>query len=80
MIKIEVRLYATLLAYCPALKAGEPLVLELGTGTTVAQLLENLAIPANNVQLVFVNGRMQGQSYILAEGDRVAFFPPVGGG
>ena len=80
MIKIEVRLYATLSAYCPSLKAGESLVLDLETGTTIGQLLGRLGIPRTTIQLAFVNERMQQRSYILSEGDRVAFFPPVGGG
>jgi molybdopterin synthase sulfur carrier subunit len=70
--------------HCPSyhrsLKAGEPLPLELETGTTIGQLLGRLGISPDSIQLVFVNGRMEKHSYSLSEGDRVAFFPPVGGG
>jgi len=81
MIEVEVRLYATLRRYCPELKAGAPLALNLEKGTTVRRLLEDkLGIPTEVVKAVFVNGVAQGPDHVLAKGDRVGIFPPVAGG
>jgi molybdopterin converting factor small subunit len=81
MIKIEIRLYATLRRYHPDLKVGEPLFLNLDRGITVKRLLEEqLSIPAEVVKTVFVNGIYRDLDHILADGDRVGVFPPVGGG
>ena len=81
MIRIEARLYATLRKYYPEGKVGEALVRELAEGTTVQKLLENeLGVPPGEVKLVFVNGVSRSFDHVLADGDRVGIFPPVGGG
>jgi molybdopterin converting factor small subunit len=81
MIKIEVRLYATLRRYRPELKMGEPLFLNIDEGTTVKQILKKqLSIPTEVVKTVFVNGIYRDLEHVLADGDRVGIFPPVGGG
>jgi len=81
MMEIEIRLYATLRRYCPELKVGEPLFLNLDEGTTVKRVLEEmLTIPTGVVKTVFVNGIYREVDHVLADGDRVGIFPPVGGG
>ncbi|MDH4138319.1 MAG: MoaD/ThiS family protein [Anaerolineae bacterium] len=81
MIRIEARLYATLRKYHPEGKVGEALVRELAEGTTVQELLEGeLRVPPNEIKTVFVNGMSRSFDYVLADGDRVGIFPPVGGG
>jgi molybdopterin converting factor small subunit len=40
---------------------------------------ERLAIAAEDIALVFVNGRRAGLDAALANGDRIAFAPAVGG-
>jgi molybdopterin converting factor small subunit len=81
VIKIEARLYATLGKYHPEGKVGEALARELAEGTTVQKLLENeLGVPPDEVKTVFVNGVSRSFDHVLADGDRVGIFPPVGGG
>jgi sulfur carrier protein ThiS len=80
MIRVEVRLHASLERIRPGLKAGEALPLELKEGTTAERMVEELGIPKEGVHLVLVNGRMRPLDYTFSEGDRVALFPPVGGG
>jgi len=81
VIRIEARLYATLRKYHPEGKVGEALVRELAEGTTVQELLEGeLRVPPNEIKTVFVNGMSRSFDYVLADGDRVGIFPPVGGG
>ena len=80
MIKVEVRLYATLRRYRPELNIGEALPVELPAGATIGQLIEQLGLPEKEIKVVFVNGVVQEFDHVLADGDRVGFFPPVGGG
>jgi molybdopterin converting factor small subunit len=84
VIRVEARLYATLKKYHPEgenSKSGEALVCELEEGTTVQKLLENeLGVPPDEVKTVFVNGVSRRFDHVLADGDRMGIFPPVGGG
>ena len=78
-IRVEVRLYASLEKARPGLKAGEPFSVELEAATTIKQLVETLGIAPKSVQLIFVNGVVREFDHVLAEGDRVAVFPAIGG-
>ncbi len=80
MIRVEVRLHASLERVRPGLKAGEVLPLDLKEGTSVEQMVEALGIPKKGVHLALINGRMCSLDHSLSDGDRVALFPPVGGG
>jgi sulfur carrier protein ThiS len=80
MIRVEVRLHASLERIRPGLRAGEALPLELQEGTTVERMVEELGIPKKGIHLVFVNGKTRPLDHPLSDGDRVALFPPVGGG
>ena len=46
---------------------------------TVKTLAEEVNVSENDVALVFVNGRRSAIGEPLAEGDRVAFVPAIGG-
>ncbi len=80
MIKVECRLYATLRKYTPDYGLGEAMELELPEGTTLAELYELLKVPPGEVKRTFVSGLSKGPSHALSNGDRVALFPPIGGG
>ena len=78
---VEVRRYATLAEPGSGRSPGEPEIVQLDQGTTVACLVERLGLAAGAVHLVVVNGRiLHDLAAPLADGDRVALFPPVGGG
>ncbi len=79
-MRVEVRLYATLRKYASTVRPGEPLSLEMPTGTTLGGLLAQLGIPAEELKTAFVNNLRREEDYLLQEGDRVALFPPVAGG
>jgi sulfur carrier protein ThiS len=73
--KITIKCYATLAFYCPP--EGELTVPE---GTDLAGLITMLEIPPEEVKLIFINNKRADEEHLLAEGDRVGLFPPVGGG
>ena len=79
MIRIEVRLFATLRRFAPA-ASGEALSLELPAGSTVHDLVGRLQLPAPEVNKVFINYRAVPDEHVLQEGDRVGIFPLVAGG
>lgn len=79
-IRVEVRLYASLEKVRPGLKAGEPFSVELEATTTIRQLVETLGIAPESVQLIFVNGVARKFDHVLSDSDRIALFPPIGGG
>ncbi len=79
-MKVEVALFATLGAYLPAAAGGASVSLELPDGTTVAQVLASLEIPADLDCLRVVNGRDAAPQQPLKEGDVLSIFPPLSGG
>ena len=80
MIKVEVRLYATLRKYNPQASTGDPLTLQMPEGARLADLLARVGVPEDEVKTAFVNNRRRDEDYRLRDGDRVALFPPVAGG
>jgi sulfur-carrier protein len=80
-MKIELRLYASLGKYMPQVPLEKkPGYLEIGEGTTIKALLEELRVPLETVKLIFVNGVHAKDNDILKDGDRLGVFPPVAGG
>ena len=80
MIRVECRLYAGLRRYAPGYRLGEAMELELLDGTTLAELYELLKVPPDEVKRTFVSGLSKSPNHALSNGDRVALFPPIGGG
>jgi len=80
-MKIDLKLYASLGRYTPqaALEKRQG-YLEVGEGTTIKALLENLKVPLETVKLIFLNGIHAKDSEVLKDGDRLGVFPPVAGG
>lgn len=61
-------------------KQGQPFPLEVPPGSAVADILRRLQIPESEVALVTVNERPSSLDRVLADGDVVKLFAPVGGG
>ena len=88
-MKVYVKLYATLvrnvseslLAQHPqGLRAGSRLEIELPEGSTLADLVDYLALQRKEIKVSFVNARSHDLDYRLEAGDEVGIFPPIGGG
>jgi len=80
MITVRVKLYATLRDQFPGLGIGEAMAIALPDGATVGQLIRQLALPDDQVKVLFVNHVVRREDHRLEAGDEVAIFPPVGGG
>jgi molybdopterin converting factor small subunit len=71
-MKIEVRLFSFL---CKLVGKDENryfFSMEIGEGAT--------CIPQNLPKVIFVNGMVKDEKYLLQEGDEVSILPPVEGG
>jgi molybdopterin synthase sulfur carrier subunit len=77
---VQVKLFATLRRHYPDLGTGEAMSVKLPDGATVGQLIEHMRLPATEVKVIFVNGIVQKDKYVLGDGDQVGIFPAVGGG
>jgi len=79
-MRIEVAVFATLRRYMPELGLGETKTLEVEPGTTMAEVVEMLGLPKDEVQIVVRNHLHADLSDAVTEGDRIAFVPAIGGG
>lgn len=80
LIRVQVRLYATLRKYRPELGHGQSLPVNLPEGSTIRDLLLEIGIPERETKQTFVNGIIQDVEYSLADGDSLGVFPPIAGG
>ena len=79
-MKVYVAAFATLRRYLPDLRLGEAKVLEVAPGCTLAQLRDQLGLPADEVKVVMRNYLQADLEDEVREGDRIVFFPAVAGG
>ncbi len=79
-MKIHVAVFATLRRYMPDLRLGEAKLLEVAPGCTMAQLRDQLGLPADEVKVVMRNYVQADLQDEVREGDRIVFFPAVAGG
>ena len=49
-------------------------------GMTVGELARHIGLPLEEIKIVMVNGRHSEADDAMRDGDRIAFFPAVGGG
>jgi len=73
---IEVRGFLHLYKVFKEKNWSTPLIIDLEEPTTGTLLAEKLAIPLDEIEIVFVNGFAQSLDYLIQPGDRVAFVPP----
>lgn len=83
-MKITLKLFATLGDYLPAGARQNQVELALPEGTSVADAIAPLGLPAPLVHLVLVNGvyiaPADRASRLLVDGDALAIWPPIAGG
>ena len=77
---IRIRLFTRLADYVPGTESGEPFEVELKSGATLSDLIEQLKLPRKEAKLLFVNGLAKSVDYLLEKNDEVGIFPPIGGG
>jgi hypothetical protein len=73
--EISLRLYEELNDFLPPDKQKRQFAYPLDGEPTVEELLESLAVPKTNVELVLINGDPAGFSHRLKAGDSVSIYP-----
>ena len=80
MMQVRVKLFATLSRYLSNTGPGIPFEFEVADGATLADLVNLLKLPHEEVKVFFVNGRARPIDWPLEPGDEVGMFPLVAGG
>ena len=79
-MRVRVKLFASLCRYFSEAAPGIPFEMEVPDVTTVADLVDRLKLPRQEVKVFFVNGRSRPIDWALEAGDDVGIFPLVAGG
>jgi molybdopterin converting factor small subunit len=79
-VQVEVQLHATLTPFLPPGSRDGVARIELPEHSTIAALIDRLAIPADLSRVVLVNGHDVEDDAALHAGDVVDVFPPLAGG
>lgn len=77
---LQVLLAATLRRFVPDYDPLTGLNVPVPSGITVRELVDRLGLPRDEIKLIMVNGVASSWDAVLHGDERVAFFPPVGGG
>ncbi len=77
MPQVQVQLYAALREY---VGRAPSVGVEIATGQTIRQVLEQLHVPPEEARIVFVDARAAGLDDALQGGEQVGVFPAIGGG
>lgn len=75
MINVKVRLFANLRE-----NRDKEMMIELGEGSTIKDIIEILNISREDAAILLVNGLGAELDKILEDKDTVSIFPPIGGG
>ena len=79
-MRIEVRLFATLVSYLPPEGREGAVVLDVPDGSTVRDVVTRLGIPADLERVTLLNGGDSTPDALLHAGDVLTIFPPLAGG
>jgi molybdopterin synthase sulfur carrier subunit len=77
---LQVFLSSALRKFISDYEPSKGIRVEKATGMTVGDLCKQLKIPEEKVKVIMINGRGAGFNKALNGDERVALFPPVGGG
>jgi sulfur-carrier protein len=79
-VRIEVRLFATLVSFLPPGSRDGAAVLDVPDGSTVRDVVSRLGIPADLERVTLLNGGDSAPDAPVRPGDVVTVFPPLAGG
>jgi sulfur carrier protein ThiS len=77
---LRLMLAATLRKYLPGYDGETGYEVSVEPESTVRDLCRKLAIPEKEVKLIMIEGIAAGLDSVLTGNERVALFPPIGGG
>lgn len=75
--KVEIRGFLQLDAYLrKKFNSNPPFFLTIDKPISGYELAKQLEIPIDEIEVIFVNGFVEGLDYMIENGDRMAFLPP----
>ncbi len=77
MPQVHVNLFAVLRKHIDGAASVE---IEIDSGQTISQVLDELGISADHTRTVFLNNRFAGPDHTLEGGEQLDVFPALGGG
>ncbi|MDW7673292.1 MAG: MoaD/ThiS family protein [Bacillota bacterium] len=77
---VEVRLFTTLREFLPPESIDGVYQYQMEGEKTIKELAAELKLPFPHIHLIMINGEQGNLDSTFRDGDRVGFFPPVGGG
>jgi sulfur carrier protein ThiS len=77
---LQIFLSSTLRKYVPDYDPANGVSFIVDGEKTVADICEQMNIPADKIKIIMVNGKSKPPDHILKGDERVGLFPPVGGG
>lgn len=77
---LQLLLAATLRKYISDYDPATGYTLQVDPGTTVRQVAQRLQIPEREIKLIMIDGIGSKWESVLQGNERLALFPPVGGG
>lgn len=80
MIRVNVKLFATLTRYFPDYDPRKGIDVEMNEGVTVEDLLRTLDLSKNEAKSVFVNGISKKITDVINDQDQVKIFTLIVGG
>ena len=77
---VHVKLSTTLRDRVPGYDAARGLMMDIDQPVTAAHIAQELGLPGREIKIVMLNGTQASLENMVRDGDRLAFFPAVGGG
>ena len=77
---VSVSLSTTLRSYVPDYQPTLGLTLDIEAGMKASELAKKIGLPLQDIKITMLNGQRVDLEALVTDGDRVAFFPAVGGG
>ena len=79
-MRVEVRLFATLISFLPPGSRDGAAILDVPDGSTIRDVVRRLGIPADLERVTLLNGADSAPEAPLRAGDVLTVFPPLAGG
>ena len=77
---VHITLSTTLRTCVPGYTPAKGLSIAWEGPATAGELAEKIGLPLGEIKIVMLNGRGAGLDQAVNDGDRVGYFPAVGGG
>ena len=77
---LKILLSSILRKHVPGYDPAKGVILAPDKEITVAELCEQINIPADSIKLIIVDGKNKSLAHVLTGVERVGLFPAIGGG